>query len=124
MPQLMLKLSNNINITKLDFKSVFSAIHERLGKVPKLDNRTCFSGVIHEEYSYIGLGDDKLCKIFLEIMWLETEERIALKAALAADLMSILTIHLADSIQEQALIFQPRVRIVNLGMLGQEYHIY
>lgn len=124
MPQITLKLSKNIDISKIDFKSLFTEIHEELGNIPKLDNRTCFSGIIHEDYSFIGLGDDFMTKVYLEVMWLETPERILLKPALASRLMSILLTHLDEPIRQQSLICQPRVRIANLGIVDQEYHIY
>ncbi len=124
MPQITLKLSHNIDTSKLNLKSLFSEVHEALGRVPNLDNRTCFSGMIHEDYSYIGQGDEKLSKIFLEILWLETPERKALKPKLAAELMSILITHLAEPTKQQSLTCQPRVRIVNLGAIDQEYYIF
>lgn len=124
MPQITLKLSKNIDTSKLNLKSLFAEVHDALGRIPNLDNRTCFSGMIHEDYSYVGLGDEKLTKVFLEILWLENPERKIMKPELAAECMSILTSHLSGSIQQQGLICQPRVRIVNLGAVDQEYYIY
>ncbi len=124
MPQITLKLSHNINLNLINLRPLFVDIHELLGKVPHLDNKTCFSGVLHEDFSYIGQGDDKLTKIFLEILWLETPERKTLKPALGSELMAVLALHLSDAIERQGLIFQPRVRIANLGAIEQDYHIY
>ena len=124
MPQITLKLSNNININTIDFDSLFAAIHTELGSVPKMDNRTCFSGIIHEDYSYVGRGDESMPKIFLEILWLETPERSLLKPVLAAKLMEILVNHLKEPLRRQSLTCQPRVRIANLGDVNQDYYIY
>lgn len=124
MPQITLKLSKNIDISKLNLKSLFTEVHEALGRIPNLDNRTCFSGMIHEDYSYVGHGDENLTKIFLEVLWLETAERKSMKPALAAEFMSILTAHLAEPIKQQSLILQPRVRILDLGTVDHEYYIY
>jgi hypothetical protein len=124
MPQITLKLSNNINITTIDFKSLFTAIHGELGNIPQMDNRTCFSGLVHEDYSYVGRGDESIPKIFLEILWLETPERSLLKPALASKLMEILVAHLKEPLKRQSLTCQPRVSIANLGEVNQDYYIY
>lgn len=58
MPQISLKLSNNIDTNCINFKTIFAAIHDELGKMPNLDITTCHSGVVQEAYSYVGLGDD------------------------------------------------------------------
>ena len=123
MPQISLKVSNNIDMSNINFKDVFSAVHEALGKIPNLDINTCHSGVIQEVYSYIGLGDDKATKVYLEVLWLESSERLLLKKELAQRLMSILENTLAPQIERQNLICIPRVRIGNLGILGEDYHI-
>lgn len=124
MPQITLKLSKNIHITTIDFKSLFAAIHTELGNLPQFDNRTCFSGLIHEDYSYVGRGDESMPKVFLEILWLETPERSLSKPDLASKLMEILVAHLKEPLQQQSLICQPRVRIASLGDVNQDYYIY
>jgi hypothetical protein len=124
MPQISLIISHNIDIKPINFRAIFAEIHDVLGKVPTLDNRTCFSGVIQESYSYIGLGNEQATKVFLEVQWLESAERKTMKPALAAELMSILSAHLTPALQNQGLICQPRVKISNLGAIDHEYFIY
>ena len=123
MPQISLKISSNIDISRINFKDVFSAIHRELGKMPNLDIKTCHSGVIQEVYSYIGLGDDKPTKVYLEVLWLESSERLAVKKELARSLMNILENTLTPQIERQNLVCIPRVHIANLGTLEQDYHI-
>lgn len=123
-PQITLKLSKNIKITTINFKSLFAAIHEELGNIPQMDNRTCFSGFIHEDDSYVGRGDESIPKVFLEVLWLETPERSILKPALASKFQEVLLAHLKEPLQQQSLICQPRVRIANLGEINQDYYIY
>ena len=123
MPQISLKISHNIDISRINFKDTFALIHDELGKVPHLDNKTCHSGVVQEVYSYIGLGDDKATKVYLEILWLEDSERLALKKELAQNLMNILENTLVPQIEHQGLMCIPRVRIGNLGTLHKDYHI-
>jgi hypothetical protein len=123
MPQISLRISKNIEMNQVDFQKLFVAIHHALRDVPDLDIKTCHSGVIQEDFSYIGLGDDRLTKMFLEIYWLESEKRIAIKNDVALKLMKILEDIIVPQIEKQNLICIPRVRIVDLGKLGQDYHI-
>jgi 5-carboxymethyl-2-hydroxymuconate isomerase len=123
MPQLSLKISKNIDITRIDFQKLFVEIHEALRDVPNMDITTCHSGVIQEDFSYIGLGDVRLTKMYLEVYWLEDEKRLAMKKKLAQKLMKLLEDIIVPQIEEQKLICIPRVRIANLGKLEQEYFI-
>lgn len=123
MPQISLKLSKNIDTKLINFKDIFAAIHQALGKVPNLDITTCNSGVIQELYSYIGFGDEKVTKVYLEILWLENTQRSELKKELGQTLMSILESMLVPHIEKQNLICLPRVRIGNLGEANQDYFI-
>lgn len=123
MPQISLKLSSNIDISCINFADVFSKIHDELGKMPGLDIKTCHSGVIQERYSYIGLNDTSATKVYLEVLWLENSERLAVKKELAQRLMSILENTFIPQIVRQRLVCIPRVRISNLGALGTDYHI-
>ncbi len=123
MPQISLKLSNNIDISRINFKDLFAKIHQALGEMPNLDIKTCNSGVIQEIYSYIGLGDESATKVYLEVLWLESDERIAVKKELAQQLMNILDTILVPQIEQQSLVCIPRVRIGNLGTLDVDYHI-
>lgn len=123
MPQISLKISNNIDISPINFKDVFSAIHQELSTMPHLDINTCHSGVIQEVYSYIGLNDAKATKVYLEVLWLESNERLLVKKDLAQRLMNILENTLVPQIERQNLFCIPRVRISNLGALGKDYHI-
>lgn len=123
MPQLSLKISKNIDINQVDFRTLFAAIHEALRIVPNMDITTCHSGVIQEDFSYIGLGDDRITKMYLEVYWLENTERLAMEKQLAQKLLKILEDLIVPQIEKQNLICIPRVRIANLGTLGQEYHI-
>lgn len=123
MPQISLKISNNIDIHQINFEETFAAIHAELGKIPNLDVKTCHSGVIQEVYSYIGLDDKHATKVYLEVLWLESAERAALKKELARNLMSILENTLVPQIIKQGLVCIPRVRIGNLGIINLDYHI-
>lgn len=123
MPQITLKVSSNIDINLINFKDIFTAIHVELGKMPHLDITTCNSGVLQEVYSYIGSGDEKASKVYLEVLWLESEERAPLKHKLGKQLMNILETMLVPQIIDQGLICIPRVRIDNLGIINLNYHI-
>lgn len=91
--------------------------------MPNLDITTCHSGVIQEVYSYIGLGDENATKVYLEVLWLESTERLVLKKELAQRLMSTLENTLVLQIEKQNLVCIPRVRIGNLDELEQDYYI-
>lgn len=123
MPQITLKVSKNIDITQLDLRELFAAIHEVLRSVPNMDITTAHSGVIQEDFSYIGLGDPHLTKMYLEIYWVESEKRAAIKAGLAQNLMKILEDLIVPQVEKQNLVCIPRVRIANLGTLNSDYHI-
>ncbi len=123
MPQISLKISKNIDTAHINFTDLFIDIHNELGKIPGLNINTCHSGIIQEIYSYIGLGDEKATKVYLEILWLETDQRSLLKKELAKNLMTILEKNLVPLVQAQNLVCIPRIRIGNLGVLDQDYHI-
>ena len=123
MPQLTLKISHNIDISIINFNEIFAAIHQELTNVPNMNVNTAHSGVIHEAYSYIGLGDDKATKVYLELLWLEDSERMLIKKSLANRLVRILEEMLAPQIEKQNLNCVPRVRIGNLGVVDIDYHI-
>ncbi len=123
MPQISLKVSNNILIDQGTFNVLFAEIHAELGKIPNLDVSTCHSGVVQEVYSYIGLGDESRTKVYLEILWLENSERSALKNTLAKNLLTILENILTPQVNKQGLNCFPRVRISNLGTLNLDYYI-
>ncbi|CEG56123.1 hypothetical protein [Legionella fallonii] len=123
MPQISLRISKNIDIVQLDFNELFAAIHDVLREAPNVDVSTCQSGVIHEDFSYIGLGEDKRTKVYLELYWVETEQRVAIKKQLALQLMKILEDYIVPEVEQQKLICIPRVRIANFGVLDQDYYI-
>lgn len=123
MPQLTLKLSKNIDTSQINFDALFAAIHDSLKMAPNMDITTCHSGVIQEDYSYIGLGNKKATKVYLELYWLENAERLAIKKQLGQKIMAILESMIVPIVEQQQLICIPRVRIANLGLLNQEYHI-
>lgn len=123
MPQISLKISNNIDMHQINFEETFAAIHTELGKMPNLDVKTCHSGVIQEVYSYIGLDDKHATKVYLEVLWLKSAERASLQKELARNLMSILENTLAPQIIKQGLVCIPRVRIGDLGIINLDYHI-
>ncbi|HVE44157.1 MAG TPA: hypothetical protein VNC84_03370 [Gammaproteobacteria bacterium] len=123
MPQITLFLSHRVNLSLIDCRALFKAIHAEVGRVPGVDIESCSSGVIQEAYSYIGLGDEKLAKVYLDIGWLEREDRLPYKAALAKNLMALLQEKVILPIQSQGLQAKPRVRIINLGLINQDYYI-
>lgn len=124
MPQITLKISHNIEMADINFRQLFTEIHDVMGRVPNLDNRTCFGGVIKEDFSYVGRGDDNLTKIFLEILWLETPERVELKPDVASELMPLLLHHFKEPLAKKGLVCSPRIRIADLGEVGKGYMIY
>lgn len=124
MPQITLKLSQNIDLADINLKEVFAGVHDLLGDVPNLDNRTCFAGVVQEDYSYIGLNDTTSTKVFLEILWLETSERVLLKPVLAERLMVLLLTYFKSPLEKNGLVCTPRIRIADLGEVGRDYFIY
>ncbi len=123
MPQLTLKLSQNIAVDQLNFVEVFQAIHDEMSHVPNLDIKSLHSGVLQEVYSYIGTGDDAYTKAYLEVLWLENPERALMKSQLVKRLMHVLEEKLVPQINRQGLICLPRVRVGNLGVLGEDYLI-
>ena len=123
MPQITLRISNNIDINSLDLYGLFEAIHEALRTVPNMDVTTAQSGVIHEDFSYTGLGDPRMTKMYLEIYWLENANRLAMKGYLGQSLIKILEERIVPQVEQQNLICIPRVRIANLGVFDQDYHI-
>jgi 5-carboxymethyl-2-hydroxymuconate isomerase len=123
MPQLTLKVSHNIDLKLINLRELFIAIHEVISEAPKMDISTCHSGVIQEAYSYIGFGDERLTKVYLELYWMESEERLLVKDQLGQKLLTLLETKLAPQVEQQNLICKPRVRIANLGKLGRDYHI-
>ncbi|KTD67629.1 hypothetical protein Lsan_0288 [Legionella santicrucis] len=123
MPQLTLIISQNIHANLINFKSLFEMIHDALRIVPNMDVNTAYSGVIQESYSYIGLNNSKAAKVYLQLYWMENEERAAMKSALGKTLLEILEHSIVPEVEEQGLICIPRVRIANLGSLNQSYFI-
>jgi hypothetical protein len=123
MPQLTLTISHNINASLINFKRVFEQIHEALRTVPNMDVNTAHSGVIQELYSYVGFENLKATKVYLQLYWLENEERAAMKAGLAKTLLGILETCVVPEVTSQGLRCIPRVRIANLGELNQSYFI-
>lgn len=123
MPQLTLRFSHNINLKLIKLRELFVAIHEVISDAPNMDISTCHSGVIQEVYSYIGFGDERLTKVYLELYWMESEARLLMKDQLGQKLLTLLETVLAPQIEQQNLICKPRVRIANLGKLGRDYHI-
>jgi 5-carboxymethyl-2-hydroxymuconate isomerase len=123
MPQLTLTLSQNINVTLINFKRLFEQIHDALRSIPKMDVNTAHSGIIQETYSYIGFDNPNATKVYLQLYWMEDKERLALKPALGKKLLQILENSITSEVEAQGLICIPRVRIANLGNLNQEYFI-
>lgn len=123
MPQLTLTISQNIEIEQLNFKNFFEQIHEALRVVPNMDINTVHSGVVQELFSYIGLNDPKATKVYLQLYWLENEERALMKPALGRALLDILENYIGTEVEKQGLICIPRVRIANLGKVNQSYFI-
>ncbi|KTD56101.1 hypothetical protein Lsai_2231 [Legionella sainthelensi] len=123
MPQLTLTISQNINANLINFKSLFERIHNILRIVPNMDVNTAQGGVIQEIYSYIGFNNPKAAKVFLQLYWMENEERTAMKSDLGKALLEILQHSIVPEVEEQGLLCIPRVRIANLGGLNQSYFI-
>ncbi len=123
MPQISLRISKNIDISKIDFRPIFITIHEEMAKQINVDINTCQSGVIQENFSFIGRGEENRTKVYLEILWLESEARQGLKNELAKNLMIILKDKLVPLVNMQDLICVPRIRIGSLGTLDQDYFI-
>ena len=123
MPQLTLTISHNINTDLINFKNLFTQIHEALQVVPNMDVNTAHSGVMQESYSYIGFDNPKATKVYLQLYWMENEERSAMKPFLGKTLLEILENTIVPEVRDQGLICIPRVRIANLGSLNQGYFI-
>lgn len=123
MPQLTLRFSHNIDLKLIKLRELFVTIHEVISDAPNMDISTCHGGVIQEAYSYIGFGDERLTKVYLELYWMESEARLLMKDQLGQKLLTLLETVLAPQVEQQNLICKPRVRIANLGKLGRDYHI-
>lgn len=123
MPQITLTISQNINASLINFKSLFEQIHDALRSVPNLDVNSAHSGVIQELISYIGFDNSKATKVYLQLYWIENEERLAIKPALGKNLLQILEHYIIPKLVEQGLICIPRVRIADLGNLNESYFI-
>ncbi|MBA2655543.1 MAG: hypothetical protein H0U70_00985 [Tatlockia sp.] len=123
MPQLTLTLSKNIDLKASDFESCFSQIHKALEIVPQMDVSTIHSGAILEDFSYIGVGNPKTARVYLQLYWLESPERILIRKSLGNSLMSILKTTIVYDVINQGLLCTPRVKIANLGELHEKYFI-
>lgn len=124
MPQISLKISSNIDTSEIHFELLFSEIHHAMRIVPDLNVDTCHSGLLQERFSFIGEGDLKKTRIFLEILWLENENRKLIKGKLARNLRAVLNKHLQNSVESQGLNYSPRIRIADLGKIDQDYFIF
>jgi hypothetical protein len=124
MPQISLKISSNINISDIHFESLFFEINRAMMLVPDLNVDTCHSGLLQEKFSFIGRGDPKKTRIFLEILWLENEDRKSIKAELVKNLIVVLNKHLQKPLEAQGLNYAPRIRIADLGKINQDYFIF
>jgi hypothetical protein len=89
-----------------------------------LDVNTAHSGVTQELNTYIGFDNPKATKVYLQLYWMEDQERLAMKPVLGKTLLHILGNSIAPEVVAQGLICIPRVRISNLGFLNQEYFIF
>lgn len=123
MPQVTLTISKNINLDLIDCKQCFQQIHEALSTVPDLNVQTIHSGVIQESFSYIGFDDPQATKVYLQLYWLENEDRIALQGVLGKKLLHILESTVVPKVKAQGFYCIPRVRIANLGELHHSYFI-
>lgn len=123
MPQVTLLLSKNIDMEALHLDNFFIKIHALLRTVPNIDVTTVHSGVIQEHFSYIGLGNPIATKVYLQLYWMESPERLAIKASLGRQLMRVLEEIIVPDVVGQGLMCIPRVRIANLGELNQSYFI-
>jgi 5-carboxymethyl-2-hydroxymuconate isomerase len=123
MPQLTLTFSANINTDEINFNNLFQKIHEVLLTVPNMDISTVHSGVIQELFSYIGLDHPQATKVYLELYWLENEERALMKPELGRLLLDILEKYVVPKVEALGLLCIPRVRIAHLGILNQSYFI-
>ena len=123
MPQIKLTISHNINTAPIDFQSIFAAMHAALHDIGNINIASCNSGMIQEDISYIGSGDPKYTRVYLEVYWLEDEHRLAIKNQVGLQLIKILKDMLVPLINEQQLICVPRVRIADLGEIDQDYYI-
>lgn len=92
--------------------------------VPDLNVDTCHSGLQQEKFSFIGEGDLEKTRIFLEILWLENENRKSIKSKLAENLIKVLNKHLQKPVESQGLNYSPRIRIADLGKIDQDYFIF
>ncbi|WP_241969690.1 hypothetical protein [Legionella sainthelensi] len=88
-----------------------------------MDVNTAQAGVIQEIYSYIGFNNPTAAKVFLQLYWMENEERTAMKSDLGKALLEILQHSIVPEVEEQGFLCIPRVRIANLGGLNQSYFI-
>lgn len=123
MPQVILTFSKNIDINEMNLERFFIELHKVLSTAPSMDVTTVHSGVIQEQYSYIGLGNSKATRVYLQLYWMESPVRAAMKATLGQQLMHLLEEYLAPDVRKQGLLCIPRVRIAHLGELNQSYFI-
>jgi hypothetical protein len=124
MPQITLRLSDNIKISAEEAKALLKKLHSVLianKDELNLDVATCFSGLLREDASYIGFGDETIAKCFYEILWMETPSRVALSPNLSKQLMAVLDEFALQVKEEQNLICMPRIRIADLGAIDQHY---
>ncbi len=123
MPQLILTLSHNITLTRINFEEFFKRIHEVLATIPDMNVNTAHSGVIQEAFSYIGLNHPKTTKVYLQLHWMENSKRRTLKPELGKALLQVINEVITPEIRQQGLECIPRVRIAPLGDLNESYFI-
>ena len=126
MPQITLKFSANTKnlIPNSVLESTFIKINQILKEtIPDIDIKSCNSGVLFEEYSFMSDGDPKEAKCYYELQWMENPSRVPLKAVLAEKIMSLLEVVFVPLLAEHGLSCVPRVRIGNLGVRNEDYFI-
>ncbi len=126
MPQITLKFSANAKniIPHSLFESTFIKINHILKEtIPDIDINSCNSGVVFEEYSFMGNGDPKEVKCYYELQWMENPNRVPLKPRVAEKIMSLLELVFVPLFLQHGLTCVPRVRIGNLGVRDQDYFI-
>lgn len=126
MPQITLKFSANTKnlISNSVLESAFLKLNEIFKEtIPDIDIKSCNSGVIFEDYSFLSEGNSKEAKCYYELQWMENPKRVPLKPELASKIMTLLETVFVPLLAEHSLVCTPRVRIGDLGKRDQDYFI-
>ena len=111
MPQITLEYSSNIQDV-IDFKQLFSAIHNVIHTSGGILIENCKSRAICHETFFIGQGDTMNAFIHLEVQWLEGRST-ELKSQIGDELLGLLRKYYQKTMEQQNLQITVHIIVIN-----------